>query len=68
MWLRIITVMGDSLCIVIPSQIVKILQWKRSEHIQFQVINNNQVLLTRVQLSHVSDKMLETTKEMPTIK
>jgi len=68
MWLRILSKIGNSNCVVLPIQLLRGTGWKRGDYLQISVLEINKILLEKVDITKIPDELLKAVKELPTIK
>jgi len=68
MWLRIIGKVGNSNCVVLPRELLRGIEWKRGDYLSILVVNQNKVMLEKVDLAGLSDTVLTALSGIPNIK
>lgn len=58
MWLRLITKIGNSKHIVLPTMALRSLGWDRGDWLQVSVVGANKILLEKLELARLTDESI----------
>ena len=67
MWLRMLGLKGNSQCLVLPPEPLRVLGWERGDYIVVTMPSANQLLLTKAMFVSLPDRVLGASKPVPII-